>query len=140
MGNFGWIDKEDHIFLDQESWNLLVLTHWNNNRHVNMSFHSDTLSWFKASQPLLLVLNDACLAENRSILILLSLVWPDRSSNPKSTAFEASTSSITPLMRIKVGLKHSILPKYLYIYIYKNTKSKWIRIKINSFSHKIHLR
>ena len=38
-----------------------------------------------------------CLAEKhvQQIPILLSLVWPDRGSNPRSTALEASTLTIT---------------------------------------------
>jgi hypothetical protein len=31
------------------SWILVVLAHWNNSLQINMSAHSDTLSWFWAS-------------------------------------------------------------------------------------------
>jgi hypothetical protein len=40
---------------------------------------------------LLFLLNAACLAEKQQFPILLSLVWPDRGSNPWSTTLEAST-------------------------------------------------
>ena len=63
-----------------------------------MSLHSDTLFWFRANQSLLFLLNAACLAEKQQIPILYSLVWPDRGSNPWSTAHEASTLTITPPM------------------------------------------
>ena len=42
---------------------FIVLAHWNNNASIEMSPHSDTLSWFRASQYLLFLLNAACLAE-----------------------------------------------------------------------------
>jgi hypothetical protein len=36
-----------------------------------MSLHSDTLFWFRANQPLLFLLNAACLAEKQQIPILV---------------------------------------------------------------------
>jgi hypothetical protein len=36
-----------------------------------MSLHADPLFWFRASQSLLLLLNAACLAEKKQILILV---------------------------------------------------------------------
>jgi len=63
-----------------------------------MSPQSYTLFWFWANQSLLFLLNAVCLAEKQQIPILWSLVWPDRSSNPLSTALEATTVIITPPM------------------------------------------
>ena len=51
------------------SWIFLVLTHWNNSPRVDMSLHSDTLSWFRANQYLLFLLNAACLAEKQQLPI-----------------------------------------------------------------------
>ena len=73
------------------SWSLIVLTHWNNSPRENTTPHSDTFPWFWANQSLLFLLNVPCLAEKQQILILYSLVWPNRSSNPRSTALEAGT-------------------------------------------------
>jgi hypothetical protein len=56
-----------------------------------MSPHTDTLSWCRANQSLLFLLNAACLPEKQLISILWSLVWPNWDSNPQSTALEAST-------------------------------------------------
>jgi hypothetical protein len=42
---------------------------------VNMSLHSDTLSWFPTDQSLLLVFNATCLAEKQQIPIYKLLVW-----------------------------------------------------------------
>jgi hypothetical protein len=64
-----------------------------------MSLHLDTLFWFRANQSLLFLLNAACLAEKQQIPILKSLAWPDLGSNPRSTAVEASTLTITTPMR-----------------------------------------
>jgi hypothetical protein len=41
---------------------------------IDMSLHSDILSWFRANQSLLLLLNAACLAEKQQIPIFYSLV------------------------------------------------------------------
>jgi hypothetical protein len=78
----------------------LPLARWaNNSQRVDMSLHSDTLFWFRANQSLLFLLNDAFLAEKQQISILYSFVWPDRGSYPQSIALEASTLTITLLMR-----------------------------------------
>jgi hypothetical protein len=70
---------------------FIVLDHWNNSLLIDMSPHSDTLSWFRDNQTWLFLLNAACLAQKKQIPILWSLVWSDRGSNPRSTALEAST-------------------------------------------------
>ena len=48
---------------------IIVLAHWSNSLQVGMSLHLDTLSWFKANQSLLLLLNAACLAKKQQIPI-----------------------------------------------------------------------
>ena len=47
--------QEHHAY--RGSWNFIVLAHWNNSMHVDMLTHSDTLTWFRAKQSLLLHLN-----------------------------------------------------------------------------------
>ena len=47
---------------------LTALAHWNNSLWVDMSLHSDTLSW--ANQFLLFLFNAECLTEKQQILIL----------------------------------------------------------------------
>ena len=64
-----------------------------------MSLNSYTLFWFRANPCFLFLLNAARLAEKQYIPILLSLVWPDRGSNPRSTALEVSTLTITSSMQ-----------------------------------------
>jgi hypothetical protein len=48
---------------------IIVLAHWSNNLQVGMSLRLNTLSWFKANQSLLLLLNAACLAKKQQIPI-----------------------------------------------------------------------
>ena len=91
-----WISRE----ILKTSWIFIVLAHWNKSPRWDMSLHSDTLFWVRASQYLLFLLNAACLAEKQQIPILKSLVWPDWGSNPRSTALEASTLTIMPSMRL----------------------------------------
>jgi hypothetical protein len=43
---------------------------FNNSLWLDMSPHSDTLSWFRANQSLLFILNAACLAEKQQMPIL----------------------------------------------------------------------
>ena len=81
------------------SWILIVLAHWNNSPRVDMSLHSDALSWFRVNQSLIFLLNTACLADYQQIPISLSLVWPVRGSKPRFTTLEASTLTSTPPMR-----------------------------------------
>jgi hypothetical protein len=50
------------------SWIFTALAHWNNSLWVDMSLHSDTLSW--ANQFLLFLFNAECLTEKQQILIL----------------------------------------------------------------------
>jgi hypothetical protein len=69
-----------------------------NSSRIDMSLHSITLFWFRANQSLLFLLNAACLAEKQQIPILKSLVWPDRGSNPRSTALEASTLALNTII------------------------------------------
>ena len=45
---------------------------------IDMSPHSDILSWFWANQSLLFLHNAVCLAEKQHIPILESLIWPDQ--------------------------------------------------------------
>ena len=80
----------------------ILLAHWNNSPQINMSPHSDTLSWLWANQSLLFLLNPVCLAEKQQRPILQSLVLPDWGSNPRYTALEATTLTITPLMQFKL--------------------------------------
>jgi hypothetical protein len=49
------------------SWTFIVLAHWNNSPRIDISPHSDTLSWFRDNQSLLFFLNAACLEKKQQI-------------------------------------------------------------------------
>ena len=91
-------------------------THWNNSPQIDMSPHSDTLSWFRNNQSLLFLLNAVCLAEKQQLQILLYLVWPDRGSNPWSTALAVSTQTITLPMWLFISNVNSDREDVAYIY------------------------
>ena len=74
-----------------------MLAHWNNSLRIDMSLHSDTLSWFRANQSLLFLLNAAYLVEKQQNTNFIVLFSPDRGLNPWSIALEASRLTITAL-------------------------------------------
>jgi hypothetical protein len=77
------------------SWVLIELAHWINSPQVDMSLHSDTLSWFRANQSLLSVLSGETANTN-------FIVWfhpTNCGSNPQSTA-HMIILIITPSMRL----------------------------------------
>ena len=59
-----------------------------------MSFHSDTIFWFRANQSLLFLLNAVCLSEKQQIPNSYSLVWL-KGSNPQSTTRGEHTNYYT---------------------------------------------
>ena len=72
-----------------------MLAHWNNSLRVDMSPYSDTLSWFRANQSLLFLLNAACATKKQQIPI-----FGLTRSGLELTIYrtEASTLNITPPM------------------------------------------
>jgi hypothetical protein len=64
------------------NWIFIVLARWNNSPRVDMPLHQGSLSWFRSEQYVLLLLNNACLAENQQITILHSMVLSDRVIEP----------------------------------------------------------
>ena len=69
--NFQWDEDEVQFVLDQHPFGFLkVLAHWNKRLQIDMSPHSDTLSWFQANHYLFFLLNAACLAGKQQIPIL----------------------------------------------------------------------
>jgi hypothetical protein len=53
------------------SWIFIVLAHWNTGLRVDMSPHSETLSWFPVNLSLLFLLNAVSLTEKQQIQILV---------------------------------------------------------------------
>ena len=60
-----------------------MLAHWNNSPRVDMSHHSDTLSWLRANQSLLFLLNAAGEATHTHFKFI---VFGLTRSNPRTTA------------------------------------------------------
>ena len=48
--NFQWDDNDVKFVLDQHAELDFDSAHWNNSLWVDMSLHSDTLSWFHDNQ------------------------------------------------------------------------------------------
>ena len=69
--------------------------------------------------PMLFLDYAANLAEKQQIPIYWSLVWSDRGSNPRSTAFKASMLTITPPMRFEQIVTEHISVKLKQINISK---------------------
>ena len=68
--NFQWDgDEVGFVLYQQAELFFILLAHWNNSPWVDMSLHTDTLFLFRANQSLLLLINDACLAEKQQIPI-----------------------------------------------------------------------
>ena len=75
-------------------WIFIVLPHWNNSLQVDMSLHSNSLSWFHANQSLLLLLRREAANTNMIVFCL-----PQPGLKPLSTALDASMLTITSLMQ-----------------------------------------
>ena len=55
-GYIRWDDNDIRSVLDLHAYFVkvcIVLAHWNNSPRVDMSIHSDILSWFRANQSVL---------------------------------------------------------------------------------------
>ena len=65
-----WLLYTRSTSLVMHSWILIVLVHWNKSSWVHMFLYSDTLSWFRANQSLIFLMNTTCLAEKQQIPIL----------------------------------------------------------------------
>ena len=61
QATFQWNDDEVRFVQTKMfSWICIVLDHKSSSSRIDMSLHSDTLSWFRAKQYLLLFLNVVC--------------------------------------------------------------------------------
>ena len=77
-----WIVSHVHL----HPYLFLLIAHWNNCQRIDMSLHSDTVSWFQ-TQPyfFLLLLKDACWVEMRQISVLVfGLTWHGAQTRSKN--------------------------------------------------------
>ena len=87
---------------------LMMPVYWKNNKpRKKLSLQWRTLSWFRAKQSLLLLLDDVCLAGNHHIPILQTLVWRDRGCKPRY---------ITRQARYPLLNQYGFIPPYLSSY------------------------
>ena len=93
-----------------------TLVHWSNSPRIDM-FHSDTLSWIRANQSFLLLLN--AYRRSNKYQFYKSLVWPesDVGPTPRSTSLDANTLPITsPLLFYHWMTLNSWVPFYQYVF------------------------
>ena len=76
-----------------------VLDHWNNSPRVYMSLHSDTLTWIRAKQSMLLLLKHVSLAENTKFVVFGLTRHRQAIAELLSVVLETSMLTITPPMR-----------------------------------------
>ena len=114
QANFQWNHDEVCFVLNQHTYLILnVLDCWKNIPRVDMPSHTDTVSWFRANQTLLVLLSATSLAEKQQIPILWSLVWPDQCSNPRSAELVASILTTKP----PVQFIHSIIYMWIILFV-----------------------
>ena len=104
-----------------------MLAHWNNSPQIDVSSHSDTLSWFRANQFLLFLLIAVCLAEKQQIPILVfsltrSVLEPTSYCTRGEHANHYTTNVVPPrysrnIFNIQRSAK-SICHCYSFYYIY----------------------
>jgi hypothetical protein len=110
-------------------WIFIVLAHWNNSPRIDMSLHSDTLSWCRANQSLLFLLNAACLAEdyhhtkfNRfggvmvSVLASIKIKEKKKKKRKKRARLECSRSWVRALL----GSNHNKFDIYFFYWNFSN--------------------
>ena len=112
-------------------WIFIVLANWNKSPLVDMSLHSDTLSWIRANPSLLLLLSVACLAEKQQIPISQLLIKLDRDLNSRTTAREESTITIISPMRLYLDRPITGNPLCILTFLIKppsgvNSRGTWI--------------
>lgn len=108
------------------SWIFVVLTHWNITHQVDMSFHSESLSWSQTNQSFVLLLKAACFAEKRQISLWLVCIW--FGSNPWSTELEASTLTLHCRWGIVFEIPHYRLFKSCSIKKYEVDKHFFLKL------------
>jgi hypothetical protein len=76
--NFQWDDDDDEVrfVLDQHTeLDIYSASSLKQQSRVDMSSHSNTLSWFRANQSLLFLLNAVCLVEKKSNKYQFYSLW-----------------------------------------------------------------
>ena len=84
---------------DTLSWIFIVIAHWNNSPRIDMSNISDILSWFRANQSLLFLLNAACLEARNTNFIVFGLTWSGLEPTIYLTRGEHANHYITDAVR-----------------------------------------
>jgi hypothetical protein len=96
-------------------WIFIVLAHWYNSPRVDMSLHSDTLFWFRASQSFLFLHNAACLAEKQHIHICIVFGLTRRGLEPTIYRTRDELANHYATNAVSNGLRISNQMKYYYI-------------------------
>ena len=112
---FQWDDDEVRFVLDQHAeLDLYSATssHWN-----NMSLHLDTLFWFRAIKPLLLLLITVCLAKKKQIPLVFGLIQPGLEPTIYRTRGEHANHYTTDAVKLHTTMVDSKINKTIIIWI-----------------------
>jgi hypothetical protein len=90
------------------NWMFIVLSQWNNSPRIDMTFHSDTLSWFRANQSLFFLLNELVLQNSNSVCFCSAKTEPSSSSHKNVTCHEITLLTVINNQSINLLLIISI--------------------------------
>jgi hypothetical protein len=91
LSDISWREQASVVINQHVSWIFIVLEH-SNSHYVDMSLHSDTLSWFRVNQSLILLPNVACSGRVKYTNVIVRGLFRGEHSNDYTTSQKEPTS------------------------------------------------